>query len=36
MSGTHPQIPYGWVDFQAMRRERTLYVDKTRFLHHLE
>ena len=36
MSGTHPQIPYGWADFQAMRRERTLYVDKTRFLHHLE
>ena len=36
MSGTHPQIPYGWADFQAMRRERTLYVDKTRFLHDLE
>ena len=27
MSGTHPQIPYGWADFEAMRRERTLYVD---------
>jgi len=31
-----PQIPYGWADFEAMRRERTLYVDKTRFLHDLE
>ena len=27
---------YGWADFEAMRRERTLYVDKTRFLHDLE
>lgn len=32
MSSTYPQIPYGWADFAAMRRERTLYVDKTRFL----
>ena len=32
----YPQIPYGWADFEAMRRERTLYVDKTRFLHDLE
>ena len=32
----YPPIPYGWADFEAMRRERTLYVDKTRFLHDLE
>ena len=32
----YPQIPYGWADFEGMRRERTLYVDKTRFLHELE
>ena len=31
----YPQIPYGWADFEAMRREHTLYVDKTRFLHEL-
>ena len=36
MNSTPPQIPYGWADFEAMRRERTLYVDKTRFLHDLE
>ncbi len=36
MSSAYPQIPYGWADFAAMRRERTLYVDKTRFLHDLE
>ena len=36
MSSTYPQIPYGWADFADMRRERTLYVDKTRFLHDLE
>ena len=36
MSTAYPQIPYGWADFEAMRRERTLYVDKTRFLHDLE
>ena len=36
MSAAYPQIPYGWADFEAMRRERTLYVDKTRFLHDLE
>ena len=36
MSPTWPPIPYGWTDFEAMRRERTLYVDKTRFLHELE
>ena len=33
---TYPQIPYGRADFEGMRRERTLYVDKTRFLHDLE
>ena len=31
-----PQIPYGWADFEAMRVEHCLYVDKTRFLHELE
>ncbi len=31
-----PTIPYGWSDFAAMRRERCLYVDKTRFLQELE
>ena len=31
-----PPIPYGWSDFALMRRERSLYVDKTRFLHALE
>ena len=36
LSTAYPQIPYGWADFEAMRRERTLYVDKTRFLHELE
>ena len=36
LSTAYPQIPYGWADFEAMRRERTLYVDKTRFLHDLE
>ena len=35
-STAYPQVPYGWADFEAMRRERTLYVDKTRFLHELE
>ena len=36
MSNAHPQIPYGWADFRTIRRERALYVDKTRFLHDLE
>ena len=36
LSIAYPTIPYGWADFEAMRRERTLYVDKTRFLHDLE
>ena len=33
---TYPPIPYGWADFATIRRERALYVDKTRFLHDLE
>ena len=36
MPSTYPQIPYGWADFEAIRTERCLYVDKTRFLHELE
>ncbi len=36
MPNTFPQIPYGWADFEAIRVERCLYVDKTRFLHELE
>ena len=32
----YPRIPYGWADFRAMRLERRLYVDKTRFLRPLE
>ena len=36
MSNAPPQIPYGWADFRMIRRERALYVDKTRFLHDLE
>ena len=36
LNGTHPQIPYGWADFEALRREGCLYVDKTRFLRDLE
>ena len=36
MPTTYPQIPYGWADFEAIRTERCLYVDKTRFLHELE
>ncbi len=35
-SAAYPRIPYGWVDFKAIRLERRLYVDKTRFLHALE
>ena len=31
-----PTIPYGWSDFAAMRRERCLYVDKTRLVRELE
>ena len=36
MSATWPRIPYGWADFRAIRLEKRLYVDKTRFLHALE
>ena len=36
MAIAFPQIPYGWADFEAIRTERCLYVDKTRFLHELE
>ena len=36
MPTAFPQIPYGWAHFEAMRLERCLYVDKTRFLHELE
>ena len=32
----HPRIPYGEADFQRIRRNRWLYVDKTRFLRRLE
>ena len=32
----YPQIPGAGVDFEAMRREGMLYVDKTRFVRHLE
>ena len=27
MNTAYPQIPYGWADFEGMRRERTLYVE---------
>ncbi len=33
---THPRIPYGQADFRRIRRNRWLYVDKTRFLRRLE
>ena len=36
MSPAHPRIPYGESDFQRIRRNRWLYVDKTRFLRRLE
>ena len=36
MSAPFPAIPYGWANFEAIRREGCLYVDKTRFLHALE
>ena len=32
----HPRIPYGQADFRRIRRNRWLYVDKTRFLRRLE
>ena len=36
MAAPFPAIPYGWANFEAIRREGCLYVDKTRFLHALE
>ena len=36
MSTAYPLIPYGWADFRAIRLERRLYVDKTRFIRTLE
>ena len=36
MKSDVPTIPYGWSDFAAMRKERCLYVDKTRFVRDLE
>ena len=36
MSLSYPRIPYGWANFRAIRLEKRLYVDKTRFLHALE
>ena len=36
MSAPFPAIPYGWANFEAIRRAGCLYVDKTRFLHALE
>ena len=36
MPTAYPLIPYGWADFRAIRLERRLYVDKTRFLRPLE
>ena len=36
MAASYPRIPYGWADFQSIRLENRLYVDKTRFVHALE
>ena len=36
MKASYPRIPYGWADFRAIRLEKRLYVDKTRFIHALE
>ncbi len=36
MLTAHPRIPYGESDFQRIRRNRWLYVDKSRFLRRLE
>ena len=36
MPSAHPRIPYGESDFQRVRRNGWLYVDKTRFLRRLE
>ena len=35
-TASYPLIPYGWADFRAIRLERRLYVDKTRFIRPLE
>ncbi len=35
-NSSYPRIPYGWADFRAIRLEKRLYVDKTRFVHALE
>ncbi len=36
MTASYPRIPYGWANFRAIRLEKRLYVDKTRFVHALE
>ena len=36
MPASYPRIPYGWADFRAIRLEKRLYVDKTRFIYSLE
>ena len=36
MPASYPRIPYGWADFRAIRLEKHLYVDKTRFIYALE
>ena len=36
MPASYPRIPYGWADFRAIRLEKRLYVDKTRFIYALE
>ena len=36
MTPAHPRIPYGEADFRRIRRNRWLYVDKTRFLRRLD
>ena len=36
MAASYPRIPYGWANFRAIRLEKRLYVDKTRFVHALE
>ncbi len=35
-NSSYPRIPYGWANFRAIRLEKRLYVDKTRFVHALE
>ena len=36
MPASYPRIPYGWANFRAIRLEKRLYVDKTRFIYPLE